>query len=189
MFVRVLFVLAGCLLVGCVTSASGPRFDTVQQKAIAPGQARLYVFRAKVLYLAQAPYIASAPILLDGRVVGSIANGGVLTADFPSDSRTVHSVVATAGSDQTGKLFAADAGSEVYVEVYDKTRMEGARAAPAAVVGGMVGGAATGVRAFVTSIADEARLAAALGEGRVWRVNFVTKADALPVISGLSLSE
>lgn len=181
-----LCIVACCVLASCATSASGPSFDAVPQTSIAADHARVYVFRAKVLYLAQAPYIARAPILLDGRTIGNLSNGGFLKVDIAAGR---HSVIATAGLDQTGKIFDAPAGSEIYVEVYDKTRMEGARAAPAGLAAGAVGGAAAGAQAFVGHIAQEAQDSAAIGEGRVWGVNFVEKADALPILKGLSLSE
>jgi hypothetical protein len=71
-------------------------------------------------------------------------------------------------------------GGDVYVEVWDKTRMEGAAPLAAGLVGGAAGGAIVGA---VQGASRED------SEGRIWGVNFVTADDALPVLRGLALSE
>jgi hypothetical protein len=111
-----------CLLAGCVTSASGPRFDALPKAPASANQARVYVFRSSVFYLAQAPYVARAPVLIDGGAVGTMTNGGFLIVDVVSGH---HSITVTAATDQTTKGFDAAGGSEVYIQVYDKSRMEG----------------------------------------------------------------
>jgi hypothetical protein len=167
--------LAALVLFGCaVVSASGPQFSSLPQSPLAADQVRVYAFRDKVLYLAQAPHVVRATIAVDGRTVGSLANGGFLMADVPTGH---HSVSAASASYLTVRYFDAVPGSEVYVQVYDKTRMQGVPIIAAVAVGGVIGGAVVGAAVFSG------------GAERVWGVDLVPKADAWPVLQGLSLSE
>jgi hypothetical protein len=45
---------------------------------LASGQARVFVLRDKVLYLAQGPGIGRPEVAVDGQVIGSLENGGFL---------------------------------------------------------------------------------------------------------------
>jgi hypothetical protein len=110
--------------------------------------------------------------------VGTVTNGGFIVFDVVSGR---HSITITAATDQTTKGFDAPAGSEVYIQVYDKSRMEGVAPALAGAAGGAVGGA------IAAAAQNEAAMSG--GEGRVWGVNLVAKADAMLILKGLSLSE
>jgi hypothetical protein len=171
--------LAGILLVlaACGTNASGPRFGELHEPPVSAGQVRVYIFRGKATYLAQAPSVVRAQIEIDGRPIGGLENGGFLTADL---SAGPHTIAAVSGSDSTVKSFQATGRGDVYVEVWDKTRMEGAAPLAAGLVGGAAGGAIVGA---VQGASRED------SEGRVWGINFVTADDALPVLRGLALSE
>jgi Protein of unknown function (DUF2846) len=199
------------LVAGCATNASGPPFDQIAQGMLAAGYARVYVFREKVFYVVQALHIVRADVAIDGRPIGGLTNGGFLTADVPAGRHVVS--VASRGviADQSVKYFDVASGNRVYVEVYDKSRMEGARAASGA-VGGAVGGAVMG--ASQASAEGEATRAdiklgaaggavngaiagaaygfappAPEGEGRIWAVDFAPEADALYILKGLALSQ
>ena len=120
---RLIHILIVCaLFTGCSTSASGPSFESLPQQPIAAGQSRIYVFRTNEFYLAQAPYIANAPILLDGQPVAKLKNGGFVKLDVQAGP---HSISALAGSDRSTRNVDAGAGTEVYVQLYDKSRMSG----------------------------------------------------------------
>jgi hypothetical protein len=172
-------LLAGILLVlaACGTNASGPRFGELHEAPVSAGQVRVYIFRGKATYLAQAPSVVRAQIELDGRLIGGLENGGFLTADLPAGP---HTIAAVSGSDRTVKSFQATGRGDVYVEVWDKTRMEGAAPLAAGLVGGAAGGAIVGA---VQGASRED------SEGRIWGVDFVAPDDALPVLRGLALSE
>lgn len=179
----ILAAVAGILASCATTSASGPKFDPAALGPPAPGQARLYVYRDKVFYLAQAPTVAQADITVDGRSVGRLANGGFLTADLPVGP---HVVAAASGADRTSRYIEIGPGA-VYVEVFDKTRMEGARALPAAAAGGLVGGAVGG--ALAGAAIGAAQSAQSDQEGRIWGMDQVAEAEALPRLVQLSKSE
>jgi len=166
--------LAVAVLFGCAVSASGPSFSNLPQSPLTADQVRVYVFRDKVLYLAQAPHVVRATIAIDGRTVGYLANGGFLIADVPAGH---HSVSAASAAYLTVRDFDVAPGSDVYVQVYDKTRMQGVPIIAAAAVGGVIGGAVVGAVVFSG------------GAERVWGVDLVPKADAWPVLQGLSLSK
>lgn len=174
MFMRTSLLTTALFLAGCVTSPTGPTFSALPQSPVAADQIRLYVFRNKVLYLAQAPYTARAPVVIDGRVAGHVVNGGFLRLDIPAGE---HLIAVTANADQTVRYFKAPGGSEVYIQVYDKTRMEG------------VAPALAGVPGSVAHAIAQSEAAAAANEGRVWGVNFVARENALPILYQLSLSE
>ena len=74
---RLIVLLGGIfVVVSCVTSASGPRFSAMQQAPLPAGQARVFVLRDTVLYLAQGPGIGRPEVAIDGRVIGYLENGG-----------------------------------------------------------------------------------------------------------------
>jgi hypothetical protein len=185
---KFVLLLACLILVNCSTNASGPRFENVPKEPLAQNQSRVYVFRDKVPYAVQAPHIVKAEIAIDGTVIGNLENGGFLTTDITAGR---HSISATSASDPTIKYFDAAPESEIYIEVYDKTRMEGARAAGGAaegallakaengdVAGGMTRGALAGF--FYSKNSDE---------GRIWGMDYITEQEALPRLRELSLSD
>jgi hypothetical protein len=194
-----------------MTNASGPAFDQFSQGSPAAGYVRVFIFRDKVFYVVEAPHIVRADVSIDGRSIGGLANGGFLTADIPAGRHVV--TVASRGvmADQSTKYFDAANGSRVYVEVYDKSRMEGARGAAGA-VGGAVGGAVAGasqassggeatrpdVELGASSGAVNGAVAGAAygfappapdGEGRIWAVDFAPETDALYTLRRLALSQ
>jgi Protein of unknown function (DUF2846) len=144
------------LLAGCVTSASGPRFDETMQPTVAPNQTRVYIYREKVFYLAQAPYIAAGEVAIDGRVVGRVPNGGYLALVVAPGQ---HRITAIAGNDRTTRPFGAVGGSSVYVQLLDKTRIN-----KNAFVGGAVG-------ATFDAVTDNS----SAQDGRVWGLDFVVE--------------
>jgi hypothetical protein len=195
------------LVSGCVTNASGPRFDQIPPSDLSAGNGRIYAFREKVFYIVQARHIVRPEVAIDGQPIGGLANGGYLTADIPAGRHAFTVVSRGPLADQSVKYFDLVSGNRVYIEVYDKSRMEGARA-----VGGAVGGAITGA-SQAASESDATRVdikvgAAAgsvsgamagaaygiappgpEGEGRIWAVDLVRESDALYIMRGLSLSK
>jgi hypothetical protein len=171
-------IMATALLAGCVTNAVGPRFGTVPHAALAAGQARVYVFRDKVLYLAQGPGIGRPEVAIDGRVIGNLENGGFLTADVAGG---IHTVSVGVRGAQTRRGFTATFGEQIFIDVYDKTRMAGARGIAAGLAGGAIGGIAQALQ--------EQQEAAERHEGPIWRVDQITAAEGLAIVQGLSLSE
>ena len=174
---NIIVALLAVVCSGCAVNASGPGFNTVPRPPIAGDEIRIYAFRERVLYLVQAPHVVRAALSVDGRTIGHLVNGSFLIIDVPAGR---HSVGAASGADQTVKIFDAPTGAEVFVEVWDKTRMEGVPALAAGAAGGAVGGAIIGAAQSAS---------AAEGEGRIWGVGFVSKQDAWPVLQGLSLSK
>jgi hypothetical protein len=132
-----ILLVAAATLVGCVTEASGPRF-TARAPLIA-GQARIYVLRDKVLYLAQGPGIGKPEVAIDRRVIGHLENGGFLTTDVPAG---VHTVSIGTGEAETARGFTVAPGGEEFIDVLDKSRMAGARALSAGIAGDALGGIA-----------------------------------------------
>jgi hypothetical protein len=199
------------LVSGCVTNASGPRFDQIPPSDLSAGYGRIYAFREEVFYIVQAPHIVRPEVAIDGQPIGGLANGGFLTADIPAGRHAFTVVSRGPLADQSVKYFDLASGSHVYIEVYDKSRMEGARAAAGA-VGGAVGGAITGA-SQAASESDATRIdikvgaaggsvsgamagaaygfapPAPEGEGRIWAVDLVRESDALYIMRGLSLSQ
>jgi Protein of unknown function (DUF2846) len=183
----VLVVICG-LFGACATNASGPNFSELRTTPLGDEQARVYVFRDKVFYAVQAPYIVKAKILIDGREIGNLANGGFLVSKVEAGQ---HSISATSASDITIKYFYAAPESEIYIEIYDKTRMEGARAAAGAAEGALI------AKAENEEVAVGATRGALAGffysknsnEGRIWGMDYITEQDALPRLRELSLSE
>ena len=182
------FVLLCALTVaGCATSASGPVFSN-QTAPVAPnGYARVYVFRDKVLYLAQAPYIAQTQITIDGHIIGSLTNGGYLVTNVAAGR---HSLTAGSGAYQTTRNFDAASSGDGYIEIIDKTRMEGARMAAEGAVGALAarGNAIQAAEGRRETRQDEVSGAmdaisqdeAFSGPERVWDISFPLGTDALP---------
>ena len=165
-------------MAGCgSTNANGPRFAEVPQSPVSTSQVRIYALRDKVFYAVQAAHIVKAQITVDGRVVGNLMNGGFLSVDVLAGR---HNIAAASGSDETMKGFESLGGSEVYFEVWDKTRMQGARAAPAFFVGGYLGARVYGL--IEGSLREE-------HEGRIWGLQVLSREEAQEKFSRLSLSE
>lgn len=125
-----------CFLAACgATNASGPSFDAV---AMSPpsNAAEVYVFRDRVAYAMQAPHVVRVEVAIDGRFIGGLANGGFLMVAV-SPGR--HVMTVGPAGDMTGGYFVVPAGSVAFLEVSDKTRMEGARAATAGAAAGVLG--------------------------------------------------
>jgi hypothetical protein len=206
-----LIVLATLSLPACVKNASGVMFDQAPQTQLAQGQARVYLYREKVVYLAQAPHVVSAEIEIDGRLIGAIKNGGFIAVVIPAGR---HQYSAGVGANQTTWYLEAASGSTAYFQIWDKTRMEGARAASGLALGAAAGGLGGAVDAAtdtegpntlkpdvksgaVTGAITGGIQGAALGfrgriregEGRVWAVDLVGEGDALPVLKTLSVSD
>lgn len=170
-----ILLVAAATLAGCVTEASGPRF-TAQAPLIA-GQARIYVLREKVFYLAQGPGIGKPEVAIDRRVIGHLENGGFLTADVPAGT---HTVSVGTGEAETARGFIVAPGGEEFIDVLDKSRMAGARALGAGITGGALGGIA---QAF-----QEQEEAAERHEGPIWRVDPIPPQDGMAILQTLSLS-
>ena len=214
----ILSPLAALLLAGCVTNASGPSFDQVTITPPTASQAVVYVFRDKVFYAAQAPYIVRSTILIDNQPVGMVANGGFIVANVGLGR---HYIVAESGAERTIRYFDALPGHPVYVQIWDRTRMEGARAVAGA-AGGAAGGAVTGgasalnadgtpadKRAVTQGAASGAVTGAIAGgaagfrgdglystagfpgetDGRLWAIEFDGGPTALPILASLHLSQ
>jgi hypothetical protein len=176
---RSVFLLALLVtLSGCVSNASGPRFNSLNQSPPPSGQARVYVLRENVVYLAQAPYIAKPAVDIDGHTIGYLQNGGFLVANTPAGE---HALTVGFGSEPTIRGFAAAPGNEVFFEAYDKSRMTGARAAVAGVAGGAIGG--------IQQALEEQGEAAERREGRIWAVDQISAPAALQELQNLALSE
>ncbi len=191
----VLMIVLSMGMYGCVTSASGPTFTSQAHEPAPAGFVHAYVFRDKVLYLAQAPYIASALIAIDGSAVGHLENGGyidVLVSAGP------HSIAVYSGNYRTVREFTAASTGSGYIEVSDMTRMEGARMLAEGALGALAArenaiqaredrrsvkqDEITGAMVAIT--ADESWS----GPQRVWAIGFPSRDDALPRLSLLSLS-
>lgn len=168
---RAMFLLSCvALLAGCATATpTGPRFDDTQHQAVGQNQVRVYIYREKVFYLAQAPYIASTEIAIDGRLVGHVQNGGYLELEVAPGQ---HTITAKAGDDRTTKPFGAVPQNAVYIELWDKTRIN-----KNAFVGGAIGATFDAVAGAESPV-----------EGRVWGVDFVTEPIALGQLQSLMRS-
>jgi len=187
-----ILIVAAFLLFGCATSADGPTFSSEVQTTAPPGYVKVYVFRDHVLYLAQAPYIVRAEIVIDGRPVGALLNGAYLSIDIPAG---VHRIVAQSGDYYTTRDFTADSGTG-YIEISDWTRMEGARMAVEGGIGFLqargnaiqAGETRHDRRADELSGAADAISAdpAYSGPERVWDVEFPAADDAMPRLMHLA---
>jgi hypothetical protein len=172
---RAYVLIVALLLVGCsTTNASGPKFSAADEAAGSPNQSRVYVFRDNVFYAMQAPYIVRSGIAIDGSPIGELANSGFLIANIAPGP---HLISATSADDSTIKAFTTTPGSKTYIEIYDKTRMEGARAAAGEVIAGIPG-------AFYGFYYSKNT-----NEGRIWGMDYVAAQDALPKLRQLQLSE
>jgi hypothetical protein len=183
---RALFVaLAATLLFGCVESATGPTFSEQAQPNASEGFARIFVYRDKVLYLAQAPYIVRAQIAIDGQIVGSLANGGYLVTSVAAGH---HSITAGSGPYQTTRSFDARGSGDGYIEIADKSRMEGARMAGEAAVGAV--GATTRQDMYASAVSAALQDEAFSGNPeRIWDVAFPGRNEAINKMQTLSLSQ
>ncbi len=173
---QVMALVAMTTLSACAVSAEGPSFDTVSDAPPDLNTAKVYVFRDKVLYLAQAPYIARPQVTLDGSPIGDLKNGGFLSVNV---SVGHHSLVIEPGPDQSRISFDLQGKSTAYLAVYDKTRMEGANAALAGAAFGAVGGVIYTLSANATT----------RNEGRVWHIEPLYPEDALPILHTLVRSD
>lgn len=171
-----ILLVAAATLAGCVTEATGPRF-TPRAPPVA-GQARVYVFRDKVLYLAQGPGVGKPEVAIDRRVIGHLENGGFLAADVPAG---MHIVSIGTGEAETARGFTVAPGGEEFIEVLDKSRMAGARALGAGITGGALGGVAQALQ--------EQEEAAERQEGPIWRVEPIPPQDGIAILQTLSLSQ
>jgi len=213
-------IVLGCAVVlslaACANNAGGMKFDQLTQRQLEQGQARVYFFRDKVFYVVQAPHVVTANVSIDGRQVGRLNNGGFVTMTIPAGR---HSFTIWSGTDRrernadfpcpcyTDWNLDVPTGSNIYFQVWDKTRMEGARAAGGLATGAAVGGvggaidsAAGGsnIRAGVVTGAITGGVQDAVagfrgrvreGESRIWAVDLVGEPDALPLLLNLSLSD
>jgi hypothetical protein len=170
--------LAGCGIWNARISASGPLFSAVPQSPLAVGQARIFVLRDKVLYLAQGPGIGRREVAIDGRVIGYLEDGGFLMDDV---SAGLHSVSIGVGGAQTTRGFAVEPGEEAFINVDDKSRMMGARALATGAVGGAIGG--------ITQTLQEQEEAAEGHEGPIWRIEQIPPADGMAILQNLALSQ
>jgi hypothetical protein len=85
------------------------------------------------------------------------------------------------GEAQTIRGFAIMPGDEAFIDVYDKTRMAGARALAAGATGGAIGGAMQAL--------EEQEEAAERHEGPIWRVEQIPPADGMAILQTLALSQ
>ena len=206
------------LLPGCATNASGPSFNQFAAIPLAAAQDAVFVFRDKVFYAAQAPYIVRSTIPIDNQPVGMVANGGFIVANV---GLGWHYIVAASGAERTIRYFDALPGRPVYIQIWDRTRMEGARAVAGA-AGGAAGGAAAGgasalnadgtpadKRDVTQGAASGAVTGAIVGgaagfrgdgiystagfpgetDGRLWAIEFDGGPTALPILAALRLSQ
>lgn len=181
---------------GCATSASGPAFNSQPQISAPVGFVHAYIFRDKVLYLAQAPYIVSVQIAIDGQVVGHLMNGGYLDTTIATGT---HTITAQSGKYQTMRTFTAGSSGSGYIEIADMTRMEGPRIAAEAAAGALVAGGNALQAGSVGGAVRRAEITGAInavsqGETwndpqRVWAIGFPTQDNALPRLQKLSRSE
>ena len=136
-------LLAACYILsiaGCVQNANGVRFNQISHDQPKQGQANIYFFRDNAFYFVQASYIVKANITVDGREIGGLKNGGfTTTTTIPAGK---HTFTVWSGTDRTDWNLNVPAGINIYFQVWDKTRMEGARAAGGFVVGATTGGVA-----------------------------------------------
>ncbi len=125
-------LVLAAFLTGCVTNASGPSFDAMSPPPLADGMSRIYVYREHAAYIAQASTIVSAHVTIDGLPVADLENGGFAWLDLPAGR---HVISAQSGLDRTARRFYSAPGANGYIEVWDKTRMEGARFAAVVAAG------------------------------------------------------
>ena len=214
----ILSSVAVLLLAGCVTNASGPSFDQFAAAPPTASQDAVYVFRDKVFYAAQAPYIVRSTILIDNQPVGMVTNGGFIVANVGLGR---HYIIAQSGAEPTIRYFDALPGRPVYIQIWDRTRMEGTRAVAGA-AGGAAGGAAAGGASALNAdgtpadrkaVIQGAALGAVTGaiaggaagfrgdgiystagfpgetDGRLWAIEFNGGPTALPILARLHLSQ
>jgi hypothetical protein len=185
-----------CLMVmGCVAEATGPAFNTQGPAPVPIGYTRVYVFRDKVLYLAQAPYVVRAQIEIDGRPIGALLNGSYLSVNL---SRGPHSLIAQSGEYYTTRTFTVENGSVGYIEISDMTRMEGGRMLAAGALAALVArGNAVGSGETIAQIRQDMIAGAAgavsqdesfAGPQRVWDIEFPSSDDATPKLTQLALA-
>jgi hypothetical protein len=188
-----LMFCVGFMLSGCATDATDPTFNSINQPAAPSGYARVYIFRDRVLYLAQAPYVEKAQITIDGHVFGNLANGSYLIANVASGP---HSLIASSGSYQTAMTFVAAPSGDGFIEISDRTRMEGARMAVEGAVGALAArnNAVQAGEGRYQTRQDEINGAANAisqdqsfsGADRVWAISFPAESDALPRLQSLA---
>jgi hypothetical protein len=189
------FVLAATLA-GCTTTASGPSFSQQIQPSAPAGYIRVFVYRDNVFYLVQAPYVVRADITIDGRLVGSLANGGYLLTTVTLGH---HVVTAGSGQYQTTQAFDARSAGDGYIEVADKSRMEGARIVGEAALGAANSLSESALNGDDWKTARGSAYSAAANSAaqdemfsnspeRIWDVAFPSPQEALSKLQQLSLS-
>lgn len=190
-----ILIVAAFVLAGCAMTADGPTFSTQAHTPIPPGYTRVYMFRDRVLYLAQAPYVVRAEIVLDGHPVGALLNGAYLSIDIPAG---VHKIIAQSAGYYTMRDFTADTGTG-YIEISDWTRMEGARMAVEGGVGFLeargnaIQAGETRQQRHIDELSGAADAIGAdpaySGPERVWDVEFPAADDAMPRLKQLSRAQ
>jgi hypothetical protein len=187
-----LFSLLFCTAVSaCVTNAGGPSFIEAPRSGSDAALDRVYVYRDHATYLTQAPQIVRAQVSIDGKPIGGLANGGYFVATVASGA---HYLSAASSNELTLRHFTAAPGQDVFVEIYDKTRMEGARAFVAGGIAGPIGGAVGGAAAGGASGVLTGGLYSEASQpddqnGRYWDVEFRTRSEAIETLKVLRLSE
>jgi hypothetical protein len=212
--------LLGCVIAGflsgCVQNADGASYAQLPHPLPGANETKIVLFRDKVFYVVQAPHVVSADVFIDNKLVGSIKNGGYieLTVLPGRHNFKVGAGTTALGSNETMWNLNVPGGITAYFQVWDKTRMEGARAAEGAVtgtVGGGLAGAAAGasnsesLRDVKTNVASGAvggavqggiqgaiagfRGRVREGEGRVWAVDLVGEAEAMPALTQLARTQ
>jgi len=173
---RKFLIVAVFMLSACAVEANGPAFQQVTDQGRTDDLVRTFVFRDKATYLAQASYIRSPWVVIDGKEIGNLKNGGFVVADLkPGD----HVVTIGAGSEEpTSKGFRTVPGADGYIEVFDKTRVQ-----TSVIIGGVLGGAIGGAIAGAINDSNQPE-----NEGRIWRVSFPVPSDAQPRLEKLFLS-
>jgi hypothetical protein len=184
--------LSGAVASGCAESASGPVFSG--EAILQPNATHLYIFRDHVTYLAQAPYISRPPVVIDGRVIGTLPNGGYLAVTLAPGQ---HQITIGSGRYWTTSYFKASEG-DGYIEVADKTRMQGARMVGEAASGAIdaelnavqMARPATHYELVTGAISNIAENEPALNDHeRAWAVTYPPRPDALPRLSVLKAAK
>ena len=181
-FFAVILIVAYAAVAACAQNANGVRFDQIPRNQLKQDQANIYFFRDKVFYVVQAPYIVTANVTMDGQQIGGLKNGGFILTTVLAGK---HYFTVWSGTDRTDWFSNVPAGSNIYFQVWDKTRMEGARAVNDALAGAWVGGIEGATQGAEIGFRGRVRE----GEGRIWAVDLVGEGDALPRLENLSVSD
>jgi hypothetical protein len=197
MTVHRFFLLAlAATVAACSVAVTGPRFSEQPLQVAPQGFTRAYIFRDKRFYLAQASYVARPQVARDDQPIGSLPNGSYLAANISAGR---HSVTVGAGDYRTVRYFDARANGNGFIEITDKSRMEGARIAGEAATGAAAsmadsvenGDGAKPMRyaAIVGAVDNALRDEAFSGSPeRIWGISFPVAADAVNRLQTLSAS-